>query len=139
MHRLPLGWYLKDEDDRTCNLDVLAGLKTNDALVPFLWMYEVANALVMACRRQRLSEPDIATILESMRALPISVDPPEADRVMQLPELALKHKLTAYDAAYLELALRFNLPIATKDAAMKRAMTAASKRSRRRRTINDRG
>jgi len=58
---LSLGWYLKDEDDRTYNLDVLAGLKTNEALVPFLWTYEVANGLVMAHRRKRLAESDIAT------------------------------------------------------------------------------
>jgi predicted nucleic acid-binding protein len=63
---LTLGWYPKDEDDRTYNLDVLAGLKTNEALVPFLWMYDVANGLVMAHRRKRLAETDIATILESL-------------------------------------------------------------------------
>lgn len=120
---LALGWYLKDEDDRAYNLDVLAGLKTNDAVVPFLWTYEVANGLVMAHRRKRLPESDIATILDSLKALPITLDPPDADEVMQLPVLALKHQLTVYDAAYVELALRLKLPIATKDAAMKRAMT----------------
>jgi len=78
----------------------------------------------MAHRRKRLAESDITAILESLKALPIMVDPPDADRVMQLPVLALKHQLTAYDAAYLEMALRLNLPIATKDAAMKRAMTS---------------
>jgi predicted nucleic acid-binding protein len=121
---LTLGWYLKDEDDRTYNLDVLAALKTNEALVPFLWTYEVANGLVMAHRRKRLAESDIGTILESLKALPITVDPADADKVMQLPVLALKHQLTAYDSAYIELALRLKLPIATKDAAMKRAMTS---------------
>jgi predicted nucleic acid-binding protein len=45
---------------------------------------------------------------------------------MELPVLALKHQLTVYDAAYLELALRLKLPIATKDSAMKRAMTSCS-------------
>jgi predicted nucleic acid-binding protein len=121
---LTLVWYLKDENDRTYNLEVLAGLKANEALVPFLWTYEVTNGLVMAYRRKRLAESDITTILESLKALPITVDPPDADRVMDLPVLALKQQLTAYDAAYLELALRLNLPIATKDAAMKRAMTS---------------
>jgi predicted nucleic acid-binding protein len=59
-----------------------------------------------------------------LTTLPITVDPADPDRVMQLPVLALKHQLTAYDASYLELALRLKLPIATKDAAMKRAMTS---------------
>lgn len=78
-------FYLKDEDDRTYNLDVLAGPKTNEALVPFLWTYEVANGLVMAHRRKRLAEADIATIIESLKALPITVDSPDADKVMRLP------------------------------------------------------
>jgi len=63
---LTLGWYLKDEDDRTYNLDVLAGPKTNEALVPFLWTHDVANGLVMAHRRKRLAEADIATIIETL-------------------------------------------------------------------------
>lgn len=121
---LALGWYLKDEDDRAYNLEVLAGLNANDALVPFLWTYEVANGLVMAHRRKRLGQADVSTILESLKGLPITVDQPDADKVMQLPEFALKHQLTAYDAAYLELALRLKLPIATKDGAMKRAMAS---------------
>jgi predicted nucleic acid-binding protein len=121
---LTLGWYLKDEDDRAYNLEVLAGLNANEALVPFLWTYEVANGLVMAHRRKRLAESDITTILESLKALPISVDSPDADSIMKLPKLALKHQLTAYDSAYIELALRLKLPIATKDAAMKRAMSS---------------
>ena len=121
---LALGWYLKDEDDRAYNLEVLAGLNTNEGVVPFLWTYEVANGLVMAHRRKRLEQSDVSTILESLKELPITVDPPDAAGVMRLPELALKHQLTVYDAAYLELALRLKLPIATKDAAMKRAMTS---------------
>ena len=53
----------------------------------------------MAYRRKRLAESDITTILESLKALPITVDAPDADRVMDLPVLALKQQLTAYDAA----------------------------------------
>jgi len=121
---LALGWYLKDEDDRAYNLEVLAGLNANEALVPFLWTYEVANGLVMAYRRKRLAQSDVSTILESLQALPVTVDRPDANRVMQLPGLALQHQLTAYDAAYLELAVRLKLPIATKDNALKRAMTS---------------
>jgi predicted nucleic acid-binding protein len=57
-----------------------------------------------------------------MKTLPITVDLP--DGVMQLPVLALKFQLTVYDSAYLEMALRLKLPIATKDTAMKRAMAS---------------
>ncbi|MGA2596546.1 MAG: type II toxin-antitoxin system VapC family toxin [Bryobacteraceae bacterium] len=117
---ITLGWYLKDEGDRTYNLEVLAGLRTNEALVPFLWTYEVANGLVMAQRRKRLADSDITTILGSLRTLPITVDSPDADKVLRLPVLAIKHRLTAYDSAYIELALRLKLPLATKDGARNR-------------------
>ena len=126
-----LGWYLKDEDDRTYNLNVLAGLNTNEAVVPFLSTYEVTNGLVMAYRRKRVGQGEIDTILCSLRTLPIAVDQPDPARVMQLPDLALKHQLTVYDAAYLELALRLKLPIATKDDALKRAMRDSKQSNRR--------
>ena len=78
----------------------------------------------MAHRRKRITVEELAEITESLKALPITVDSPDAEGVLQLPSLALKHQLTAYDAAYLELALRLTLPIATKDGALKRAMDA---------------
>ena len=87
---------MKDEDDRAYNLDVLAGLNANEALVPFLWTYEVSNGLVMAHRRKRLAESDITTILKSLKTLEITVDLPDADRIMQLPVLALKYQLTVH-------------------------------------------
>ena len=121
---LCLGWYLKDEEDRAYNLEVLAALHENDAIVPLLWAYEVANGLVMAHRRNRIALEDLTEIIQSLNALPITVDPQDSNAVLQLPALALKYHLTAYDAAYLELALRLGLPIATKDDALKRAMAS---------------
>jgi predicted nucleic acid-binding protein len=121
---LTLEWYLKDEEDRDYSLAVLAGLRENEGLVPFLWTYEVSNALVMAHRRKRITIEEVVEILGSIAALPISVDRPEPEAVMQLPRVALKHELTAYDAAYLELALRMQLPLATRDKALKRAMAS---------------
>lgn len=106
---LTLGWYLKDEEDRTYNLSVLAGLNENEAVVPFLWLYEVSNGLVMAHRRRRVSIEDVNEIMGSIRGLPITVDPPDSTTVLELPALALKHQLTVYDTAYLELAIRFKV------------------------------
>ena len=60
---LSLGWYLKDEQDRSYNLAVLAGLRDNEAIVPFLWAYEVSNALVMAHRRKRITSHDLVRSL----------------------------------------------------------------------------
>ena len=63
--------------------------------------------------------------IERLEDLPIIVDRPERAAVLQLPTFALKHNLTVYDAAYLELALRMSLPIATQDHALRRAMAEA--------------
>jgi predicted nucleic acid-binding protein len=101
---LTLQWYLKDEEDRGYALRVLAALRDNDLIVPFLWTYEVSNALVMAHRRGRLSQAGIAEIQDSLRTLPIRMDRPEPESVMTLPSLALDQGLTVYDAAYLDLA-----------------------------------
>jgi predicted nucleic acid-binding protein len=120
---LSLQWYLKDEQERDYALGVLSGLQDNEAIVPFLWTYEIGNALVVAHRRKRLDVAGINEILESLRALPIIIDQPEPASVRKLPSLALKHDLTVYDAAYLEMALRFDLPMATNDKSLKRAMT----------------
>jgi predicted nucleic acid-binding protein len=119
---LTLQWYLKDEEDRDYSLSVLAGLSDNEAVVPFLWAYEVSNALVMAYRRKRLAAEEISEILDNLSALPIMIDQPGLESAMRLPSLALAQELTVYDAAYLELALRLGLPMATKDKALRRAM-----------------
>ena len=121
---LALGWYLKDEQDRGYTLAVLAGLRENEAVVPFLWAYEVSNGLVMAYRRNRITLADLIEILDNLKALPILIDPPRKDDVLDLPPLALQHQLTGYDAAYLELAVRLNAAIATTDVALRRAAAA---------------
>lgn len=59
---LTLGWYLQDEQDRTYNLEVLAGWKENEGVVPFIWTYEISNGLVMAHRRKRITSGNLAEI-----------------------------------------------------------------------------
>jgi hypothetical protein len=61
---LTLQWYLKDEQDRDYGLAVLAGLRENEAVVPFLWIFEVCNALVTAHRRMRIDLREIDEILD---------------------------------------------------------------------------
>ncbi len=84
---MTLGWFLKDEQDRTYTLAMLAGLKENEAIVPFLWAYEVSNGLVMAHRRKRVTSSDLKEILASLMELPIIVDQPEVGSVLELPAL----------------------------------------------------
>ncbi len=122
---LTLQWYLKDEQDRDYGLAVLAGLRENEAAVPFLWLYEVSNALVMAQRRKRVVAAEIDEILNTLMALPITIDRPEPESVARLAVLALDQNLTVYDAAYLELALRLGVPLATPRPGLEGAMANA--------------
>lgn len=114
-----MGWCFEDEGDRYSDA-VLAALSSDRAIMPSLWSLEVANVLVASERRGRLTHEDGQRFLELLRGLPITVSPfaPEAAEVQAL---ARAHRLSAYDAAYLSLALRMRLPIATRDRALRTA------------------
>jgi predicted nucleic acid-binding protein len=94
-------------------------LRIDSAVAPSLWWFEVRNGLVMAERRARTTESRTARFLRQFSRLPIALDnsPNEGD-VLALARL---HRLTVYDAAYLELALRESVPLATLDTALVRA------------------
>lgn len=91
-------------------------------VVPAIWPVEVANALLMALRRKRADDAALQTIRRSLRDRALEIEPASVDLAL-LPALALAadHKLTVYDAAYLELAQRRKLPLATLDADLRRA------------------
>ena len=89
------------------SLRVLDCLQTSHAVTPALWPFEVTNALVEAERRGRISPTQQAEFLERLRLLPITVEHrPAVWLGQQIFPLARAHRLTAYDAAYLELAIR---------------------------------
>jgi predicted nucleic acid-binding protein len=90
-----------------------ARLRTEEAIVPALWWYELRNVLVLGERRGRLTERDTARFLRNMSRLAISMDSSPSE--LQVLTLARRHRLTVYDAAYLELAQRQALPLATLD------------------------
>jgi predicted nucleic acid-binding protein len=118
------GWYLPDQ--ATAYTQAIATrLESEKALVPPLWQLELANALKTACTRGKLSQEVARQILDALGTLPIEVDPRPAPGQRQLFELAMRYKLSSYDAAYLELAMRHGLPIATQDAQLKDAALAA--------------
>ena len=84
--------------------------------VPALWWYEMANALIGAQRRKRLTERDRMRLIELYRMLPIRTDTVlDSDAMYRFHTLALEYQLSAYDAAYLELAQRRGLGLATLD------------------------
>ena len=91
----------------------LARIQTEEAIVPALWWYELRNVLVLGERQKRLAERETARFLRDISRLTITIDssPNEA----QVLTLARRHRLTVYDATYLELAGREALPLATLD------------------------
>ena len=123
---LALQWFLADEADRQYSLSVLASLSDKQAVVPVLWFYEVGNGLVMAYRRKRIAQDQIDGFLARLKKLPIEAAPEAPIEILDLPVLAQTHNLTNYDAAYLSLALRLGLPLATSDAALRRAAAVAT-------------
>jgi len=100
-------------------------LTQSGAWVPTIWHLEVANVLQRDVRRKRCSADFRDATLADLARLPIQVDP-ETDRQAwgATLRLAARHGLTMYDAAYLELALRRNLPLATLDEDLRRAARA---------------
>jgi predicted nucleic acid-binding protein len=97
------------------------------ALVPAHWSTEVMNGLLMAVRRSRLDLERVARFARDLAALPIRIEPPHAPAVWDATiRVATRHQLTVYDAAYLELAQRTGLPLATLDGDLRKAALAAS-------------
>lgn len=102
---------------------------TDHALVPALWLYEVVNVAEIAVRKGRITEEKAAAFLESLADLPIEIESQTRAMmfvsVVSVRALANRYKLTGYDAAYLEVAIRHNLPIAALDNALAQAARAA--------------
>lgn len=102
---------------------VALALQRDRAHAPALWELELTNVLRTACIRGRLQAQRAQAMLEQVLSLPINIDR-EAVRPSEVLALALRHGLSSYDAAYLELALRLQLPIATQDDALAAAAVA---------------
>lgn len=116
-----LAWLLQDEaNERT---DALADrLEQEDAHVPPIWQLEVGNALMTAFRRKRISGGDFERCISVLSALPIEVDTTAG--LAGVLSIAQRFGLTSYDAAYLELAQRRGLPLATLDEKLRQACKA---------------
>ena len=117
-------WCFHDEADPYA--DAVAGRFPGvQAIVPAIWPLEVANALLMGERRKRSTEADTASWLGFLSTLPIMVAEEVNRAWSDVLALARAHGLSAYDAAYLELALRRGLPMATLDRGLRKALQAA--------------
>jgi predicted nucleic acid-binding protein len=114
------------EDERTlATLALLDQITETGATAPALWPLEVLNALTMAERRGRLDGTQRHQLAGFLRDLPVSLDQETADQAWTITmRLAERYRLTLYDAAYLELAQRLELPLATLDQELRAAGNA---------------
>jgi predicted nucleic acid-binding protein len=116
-------WLLPSEATEATEA-ALQATTTLDVWVPALWLLEIGNLLLSAQRRKRITADKRRDLAQAAAGLRIKVDR-EPVSIVILDELAARHGLSAYDAAYLELALRRRLPLATLDEALLAAMTAS--------------
>ena len=115
-------WAFEDENHPAAAL-ALERIRTDEALVPGIWWFEVRNTLIVNERRGRLSQADTAIFLRGLSRLGVTIDrAPEESAVLAL---ARTHRLSVYDASYLELAQRERLPLVTLDHDLRRAARAA--------------
>ena len=114
-------WFLPDEANAATEA-LLNATATHEVWVPALWLLEIGNLLISAHRRKRITADKRRELAAAASALRLKIDR-EPVAITTLDEIAASLGLTAYDAAYLELALRRGLPIATLDSALAQAMT----------------
>jgi len=117
-------WCFEDETSEYAD-KVLDSLANAVAIVPAIWTLEVVNTLLVAERRQRLSESKSAKFIQLLRTLSIQVVQEPSPHISDdIVTLAREQRLSSYDAAYLDLAKREAVPLATLDAALRRAAQA---------------
>jgi predicted nucleic acid-binding protein len=120
---LTIAWYL--EDERTDFTEsVLEELARVEVWVPALWMLEFPNALIVAVKRGRISDSWRRDVLKRVALLPLNIDTEQVP-MERISDLAQQFNITTYDAAYLELALRRKLTLATLDTALIMAARSA--------------
>ena len=116
------------EDEATPQTEAILDLLSEDtAVVPALWELEVSNVLLLGERRRRLTESQTARFVALLSQLPILVDSASVDMDAVLA-VGRHHALTAYDAAYLVLAEREGVPLATLDTKLRSAAQAVGVR-----------
>lgn len=107
-----VAWFFPDEDHPDAEA-ALSRTLSDEILVPQHWWYEVCNTMLLGERRRRFTPDDTGHFLARLNSMNVA-ESGRSDELAVLP-LARRHRLTFYDAAYLELALREQLPLATLD------------------------
>ena len=120
-----LAWCFPDEDSDYAD-DVLVALKGHSIAVPAVWSLEVANAILVGERRKRLKQTEIRQFLDLLDGLSILQDAQTVgENLSSVLPLGRRFSLSAYDAAYLELAIRHGARLATLDGHLRKAASHA--------------
>ena len=121
-----LAWSFKDEVSPYATF-IVRSARSARAVAPVIWPLEVNNALISAVRRERIDELVANRIRDTLDRLPVDIDSEIAVASLgqRILRLGIEHGLSAYDASYLELAMRRGLPLATQDERLLRAAGAA--------------
>lgn len=120
-----VSWFLQDEKNAEIH-HTLEALRTIAAYVPGIFFLEFMNVLLVGEQRNRLSQAESKQIIDRLSLLSIEVDfSANSAYAGDVLDLARQYSLTTYDAAYLELALRLSLPLATFDKSLRKAAKAA--------------
>jgi predicted nucleic acid-binding protein len=120
-----LAWCFSDEATAFTGQLLDRAVAGEHLLVPAHWPVEILNGLMRAKRRGRVTEAEIQFFFDNLRSFDLSVDPPhDLAGLENVRACADRHGLTSYDAAYLELALRSGMPLATLDDALLKAAVA---------------
>jgi len=121
-----LAWSFKDEVSPYATF-IVRSVKNARAVAPIIWPLEVNNALISAVRRGRIDELIAYRIRNTLDRLPVDIDVEIAiaSLGLRILRLGIDHGLSAYDASYLEVAMRRGLPLATQDQRLRRAANAA--------------
>ena len=120
-----LSWFFDDEFSPYSNV-IAEIMPRSQAVVPIVWPLEMANAFLTAFRRGRLPETKAPALIGAIDRLRVDIDRGVAPEFLTQATLAvgLAHRVSAYDASYLELAMRRGLPLATEDERLLRAAGA---------------
>ena len=123
-HSVAMRWLIesKKKADQNYAEAVLKTMVDTDSIIPDLWHLEAANVLLGLEKHGDATTGEIERFISQLENLPIRIDPLTADQSLKRTlVLAKAYKLSSYDAAYLELAIRESVPLATLDKALLRA------------------
>ena len=118
---ITMAWCFDDETAREAEATLMRLVADDEAVAPALWLFEIGNALAVGERRGRITPDAADRFVARLTNYPIRIEAGTLESIGPILEISRRYRLSGYDAAYLELALRERLPLITIDAALRAA------------------